>query len=256
MNILKYKNKISSLLRACAAISVGIVMLFPLDAPESLAKVIGYLLFGTGLFTLIMDIYVNIRQTKQREIFNIITSFRSVVDIILGALLLMYPAQLGDFVVSVVGILLLIISIVNFMIIGRFGCFPTVLLVMAGLFLLFNPFSMGVMKIIAGALLLAYGLNEILTIIDEIRNKRQMPGSGGFGFGRDGGWSRGPGRAGGWGRGSGRDGGWSRGSAQKNSSERNGQGVNSVEFVDDNSEFNVNTTDLDDVKSVEYEKED
>lgn len=164
MITLGYKSKFSSILRALSAIAIGLVMLMSNNAIVTVVKIIAALLFAAGAVSLVYGI-VN-RKNRMMGLM----SMSALIDVVLGLLLFLYPEPVTHFIVYMVGFLLIIFGIIQLVALssimsllgsGALSLLLSVVVIMGGVFLLFNPFTMKVMSIIAGCGLMIYGVQEL-----------------------------------------------------------------------------------------------
>lgn len=162
-----YKTSISGILRALAAIGIGLVMIFDNEASVTVVKVIAAFLLASGLVSLV---YGFIRNKKDGVLP--LMAVNAVVDLILGLLLFLNPVWVAGFIVTLIGILLILFGGIQlFALAGTLSLlgagFSTLILsicaVIGGAFLLFNPFGERIMSICAGSFLLLYGVSELIS---------------------------------------------------------------------------------------------
>jgi len=162
-----YKSKFSTVLRACAAVALGFVMLFSTGATETVVKIIAALLFSAGVISLIYA-YTH----KQEGYFNFLIA-NAVVDAVLGLVLFAFPSQVAHLIPYLIGIALLLFGILQMVMFSGtisvlggpfFGMIFSAIAIFGGIALLFSPFSIRVMGIIAGVALIFYGVSEILSL--------------------------------------------------------------------------------------------
>ncbi len=163
-----YKTSISGVLRALAAIGVGLVMILDNNASETVVKVIAAFLFASGLVSLV---YGAIRNRKEGILP--LMAVNAFVDVILGLLLFFNPAWVAGFIVVLIGVVLILfgglqlLALAGTMSLLGAG-FSTLILsicaVIGGAFLLFSPFGEAVMSICAGCFLILYGVSELLSL--------------------------------------------------------------------------------------------
>lgn len=162
-----YKSSFSSILRALAAIGIGLVMVFDNEASETVVKVIAMFLIASGLVSLAYGFIRN----KKEGVLPLMT-VNAAVDLILGALLFFNPAWVAGFIVTLIGIALILFGGLQlFALAGTLSLlgagFSTLILsvcaVIGGAFLLFNPFGERIMSICAGSLLVLYGVSELIS---------------------------------------------------------------------------------------------
>jgi len=186
MIIFGYKSKFSSILRAFSAIAIGLVMVISNNATVTVVKIIAALLFAAGVISLVYG-FVN-RKSGALPLLAV----NAVIDIVAGLLLFFFPASVANFIVYLIGFALLAFGVLQIIVLSSTmsmlgGGFMSLILpavaVVGGMVLLFNPFSMSVMSIIAGIALIFYGISELksLSTIEkakveyEIRNKPAEP---------------------------------------------------------------------------------
>lgn len=162
-----YKTSFSSILRSLASIGIGLVMIFDNEASETVVKVIAAFLFASGLVSLAYGIIRN----KKESVLPLM-AVNAVVDLILGLLLFMNPAWVAGFIVTLIGIVLILFGGLQLLALAGtlslLGAgFSTLILsicaVVGGAFLLFNPFGERIMSICAGSFLLLYGVSELIS---------------------------------------------------------------------------------------------
>lgn len=162
-----YKSSFSSILRALAAIGIGLVMVFDNEASETVVKVIAAFLFASGLVSLIYGFIRN-----KREGVLPLMAVNAAVDMLLGLLLFLNPAWVAGFIITLIGIVLILfgglqlLALAGTMSLLGAG-FSTLILsicaVVGGAFLLFSPFGEAVMGICAGSFLILYGVSELIS---------------------------------------------------------------------------------------------
>lgn len=162
-----YKSKFSSILRSCAAAAIGLVMLINTDATVTVVKIVASFLFAAGAVTFAHG-YVK-RSTGALPLMSV----NAVVDIVLGILLFLFPNQVADFIPRLIGVALVIFGALQVIVLagtlslvgsGRASMILSILALVGGILLVFSPFSLAVMKVIAGVFLLVYGVSEILSM--------------------------------------------------------------------------------------------
>ena len=165
-----YKTRISSILRACLGIGVGLVMTVPSSAEDSVAlvvKIIAAILFAAGFISLVYGF------VDQKSGVLPVMVINSVVDVALGVMLFLFPTQIGSVIVYVLGAGLLVLAVLQLLVfIGTLsllgGGLPALLLsllaICGAVLLIFNPFSLRVMSLLAGVCFIAYGIQEIIAI--------------------------------------------------------------------------------------------
>lgn len=162
-----YKSKFSSILRACAAAAIGLVMLINTDATVTVVKIVASFLFAAGVVTFAHG-YIK-RNTGALPLMSV----NAIVDIVMGLLLFLFPHQVADFIPRLIGVALVIFGALQVIVLagtlslvgsGRGSMLLSVIALVGGILLVFSPFSLAVMKIIAGVFLLVYGVSEVLSM--------------------------------------------------------------------------------------------
>lgn len=167
MITLGYKTKFDSVTRAAAAIGIGLVMAFGGNAPALVVKIIAILLVVAGIASLIYGLV----KSKENGVYQLLL-INAGLDIALGLLLFFNPQWIAGVIVYAIGIILILfgglqlIALAGAMSLlgaGFSSLLLSVLAVVGGAFLLFNPFTINVMSIIAGCLLIVYGVAELIS---------------------------------------------------------------------------------------------
>jgi uncharacterized membrane protein HdeD (DUF308 family) len=167
MITLGYKTKFDSVTRAVAAIGIGLVMAFGGNAPALVVKIIAILLVVAGIASLIYGLV----KSKENGVYQLLL-INAGLDIALGLLLFFNPQWIAGVIVYAIGIVLILfgglqlIALAGAMSLlgaGFSSLLLSVLAVVGGAFLLFNPFTINVMSIIAGCLLIVYGVAELIS---------------------------------------------------------------------------------------------
>ena len=157
-----FRNRMSGLLRAVIAIVLGIVMVsFPGTSLIIIVKIVAAFLIASGLVSLVFGI-VN----RQNGGLGLMVT-NTVVDIVLGALIFMFPAEVASIVMFLLGLLLLffgvfqlaaLLSANRVLPVGAFA------FVLGGALVMFHPFGLGsVITLVAGISLLVYGISELIS---------------------------------------------------------------------------------------------
>lgn len=161
-----YKSKVSSLLRALSTIAIGLVMIVSNNATVSVVRIIAALLFAAGVISFIYG-YLN----KKRGILSLM-SINAVVDIVIGLILFLFPEPVTHIIVYLIGVLLLFLgaiqllalsSIMSLLGSGFMSLALSIATIIGGILLLFNPFTMKITGVIAGAALVVYGVQELIS---------------------------------------------------------------------------------------------
>ena len=137
-----YKSKFSSILRALSAIALGVVMVISNNATVTVVRVIAALLFAAGVISLVYSI-VN-RKNKMMGLLSI----PAIVDVVIGLLLFFYPEPVTCLIVYLIGILLVVFGVIQLIALssimsilgaGFFSLMLSILVIIGGVVLLFNP---------------------------------------------------------------------------------------------------------------------
>lgn len=164
MIIFGYKSKFSSLLRALACIAIGLVMIIGNNATETVVKIIAAFLFAAGVVSLAHS------YTRRTDGSFTLMAMNGLVDIIIGLVLFFCPGFVAGFIVTLIAICLLFLGVMQLLALnsvmtlmggGYMSLFFTIMTIILGVILLFNPFSEAVMRIMAGVALIIYGCREL-----------------------------------------------------------------------------------------------
>jgi uncharacterized membrane protein HdeD (DUF308 family) len=171
MVILGYKTGYGSIIRALCAIGIGGVMIFmPNKGIELIIKIIGAVIFAAGLVSLTISV-INRKHLKSNQfVFNMILGG---IVAGLGLLMIFFPEILTKTIIVVVGLGLIIFGCMQMLVVGSAAsllklsyaplCFGAMAII-GGIFLLFQPFAEYTMSIIAGSLLVYYGISELVSV--------------------------------------------------------------------------------------------
>ena len=166
MILFGYKTSFSSVLRALPAIGIGLVMLLRTDATVLVVKIIAVFLFAAGVVSLVHGL------VRRKDGALPLMGVNTVVDILLGLVLYFWPGFVAGFIVSAVGVVLILFGLLQFIVmfgtvslLGA-GLLPLLLsgvAVVIGVTLLFQPWENTVMGRLAGIALIYYGVTELLS---------------------------------------------------------------------------------------------
>lgn len=162
-----FKSKTGGLLRAVVAIVLGVIMVsFPGSSLVVIVKILAAFLIASGLVSLVFGI-VN-RQNGGLALM--ITN--TLVDIILGILIFMFPAEVASIVMFLLGLLIMFFGIFQIVVlmsanrvlpVGIWTFLLPVLCAAGGAMVMFHPFGLGsVITLVAGIALLVYGISELM----------------------------------------------------------------------------------------------
>ena len=180
MITLGYKTKFDSATRAVAAIGIGLVMMFGGNAPAIVVKIIAVLLLAAGVASLVYGLV----KSKEGGVSQLLIA-NAVLDIIIGLLLFLNPQWIAGIIVYAIGIILILFGALQLIVLagamnllgaGISSLILPVCAVVGGAFLLFNPFALGVMSVIAGCLLILYGVSEFISMfkMEKARNEYEI----------------------------------------------------------------------------------
>ena len=168
MFFIGYKTKFDSITRAIAAIGIGLVMVFGNNAPTKVVKIIAILLMAAGVASLV---YGLIKSKEQRGMYQVLI-INAILDVVLGLLLFFNPQWVAGFIVAIIGIALILFGALQLLVLagamsligtGFSSLILSICAIVGGAFLLFNPFTINVMTIIAGCFLVLYGVSELIS---------------------------------------------------------------------------------------------
>ena len=162
-----YNNKFSTALRALAAIGIGLVMVFSTEATVNVVKIIAAFLFAAGMVSLGYGF------AHRKSGAMALMSVNAVVDIVIGLLLFCFPNVVAGAIVTIIGVVILLFGVLQLIVLGGtmslvgmggFSLILSILAVIGGITLLFNPFSERIMSVLAGIFLIFYGISELISM--------------------------------------------------------------------------------------------
>ena len=173
-----YKNRFSGLIRAIAALAIGIVMVVSkTDAMVLAVRIIAAFLLASGVVSLVVG-YRN-RENSQMPLMGV----NGFVDIFIALMIFMFPGFVAGLIVYLIGFVLIGFGIFQLialagankvMKVGFAAFVMPVLVLLAGAFLLARPTFIGTaVGTVAGVALIVYGVSELLSswkmrrVIDE-----------------------------------------------------------------------------------------
>ena len=172
-----YKTKFDSIIRAVAAIGIGLVLVFGSNAPTAVVKIIAVFLMIAGVASLVYGLIKN----KENGMYQVLI-INAVLDILLGLLLFFNPQWVAGFIVSIIGIVLILFGALQLLVLastmsllgaGFSSLILSICAIVGGAFLMFNPFSVKVMRIIAGFFLVLYGVSELISTWKVVRARKE-----------------------------------------------------------------------------------
>lgn len=161
-----YKNKFSGVLRALAAIAIGLVMVFSTEATTNVVKIIAAFLFAAGLVSFAYGL-----AHKRDGVLNLMV-INAGVDIVIGILLFIFPGAIANIIVTLIGIVIFIFGLIQIFALagtasllgsGIFSFILSGVALVGAAILIFNPFTERVMSILAGIFLICYGVNDLIS---------------------------------------------------------------------------------------------
>ena len=163
-----YKNRFGGLLRALAAIAIGIVMVVSrTDAMVLAVRIIAAFLLASGIVSLLVG--YKERQNNRMPLMGV----NGFVDILIALLVFMFPQVVANLIVYLIGFALLgfglfqliaLASANKVMKVGGLAFVMPVLVLLAGAFLLARPTFIGTaVGTVAGVALILYGVSELLS---------------------------------------------------------------------------------------------
>lgn len=169
-----YNSKFSSILRSLSAIAIGLVMVVSNNATVAVVRIIAAFLFAAGVVSFIYG-FVNRKNGAMA-----LMSVNAAVDIVIGLLLYLFPTAVAGVIVTLIGVAVLIFGIIQLIVLtgtmslvgmGGFSLILCIFALIGGITLLFNPFSERVMSLLAGILLIVYGVSDLISMFRVIKAK-------------------------------------------------------------------------------------
>ena len=167
-----YNSKFSSILRSLSAIAIGLVMVVSNNATVTVVRIIAAFLFAAGVVSFIYG-FVNRKNGAMA-----LMSVNAAVDIVIGLLLYLFPTAVAGVIVTLIGVAVLIFGIIQLIVLtgtmslvgmGGFSLILCIFALIGGITLLFNPFSEKVMSLLAGILLIVYGVSDLISMSRVIK---------------------------------------------------------------------------------------
>lgn len=162
-----FRNKLSGLLRAVIAIALGVVMVsFPADSLVIIVKIVAAFLIASGVASLVFGIVNRANGGLALMVTN------TAVDILLGIMIFMFPEEVAEIVMFLLGLVLMIFGIFQIVALasasrvfpmGAWSFLLPVLCTVGGALVVFHPFGLAkFITLVAGVALLVYGLSELV----------------------------------------------------------------------------------------------
>ena len=163
-----YNNRFSGIIRAVAALAIGVVMVVSrTDAMVLAVRIMAAFLLASGIVSLVLG--YRDRQNSRMPLMGV----NGTVDILIAVLIFMFPQFVADLIVYLIGFALLgfgifqlvaLVSANRVMKVGFMAFLMPVLVLLAGAFLLARPTFIGTaVGTVAGAALIIYGVSELLS---------------------------------------------------------------------------------------------
>lgn len=161
-----YKTKLGGTIRALLAIAIGLVMVIGAEATQTVVKIIASFIIAAGVVSLLVGL------TSSKDRTPLLSTANAIFDCLLGLILFMNPAWFSNFILVIIGVVLVILGILQLLALtttvsllggGKGLVLLSFLAVVGGALLLFSPFSFKVMRVLAGLFLLIYGVSELIS---------------------------------------------------------------------------------------------
>ncbi len=167
---LGYNNKLYVLLRTAIAFLIGGLFLFKPNSLDLIVEVIGIVLIGSGIISLISGLIKKDSANYGMVFFN------AIINVGLGIILYLKADLVINYVTIFIGIALLIFGALQLFImlvsssylkkVSPISIIFNIVILMGGLVLCFNPESIkNSIEAIAGILLVLYGISEAISLI-------------------------------------------------------------------------------------------
>ena len=163
-----YNNRFSGIIRAVAALAIGVVMVVSrTDAMVLAVRIMAAFLLASGIVSLVLG--YRDRQNSRMPLMGV----NGTVDILIAMLIFMFPQFVAGLIVYLIGFAILgfgifqlvaLVSANRVMKVGFMAFLMPVLVLLAGAFLLARPTFIGTaVGTVAGAALIIYGVSELLS---------------------------------------------------------------------------------------------
>ena len=180
-----YKSKSGGFIRGAAALALGAVMLFTGNAVDLIVYIIATFILLSGLLSL----WAGLKRdgASQRPLVIINSGF----NVAIAMLMYIFANELGNFVISIIGFLMLIFSFVQLLVIGSVsrgglmskGYFAMPIVVLAcGILLLVKPDFIGrFIGVVLGVSFILFGVSELISswklrsVISQVEPQTPQP---------------------------------------------------------------------------------
>jgi len=159
-----YRSRVGCILRALVAIALGLVLVFYNNTSVTLVKIVSLVLAAAGIYGLVYAL------THKSDPTSDITKYFSIADIVVALLLFCFPTGVATFIVLLLALalvffgalqLLAYIGVMSVAGLGWIAILLSAFVIVGGIVLLFNPFGIRVMSVVAGLFLIVYGGTEL-----------------------------------------------------------------------------------------------
>lgn len=160
-----YRSIFSCRLRAMAMIAIGAVLVFADNAAALMVQVVGALLIISGGVSLLHAVIGKQDPGRGASLSG------AVVTLCIGLVLLLFSEGIAAFAIYLIAFALIIAGLLQLFAytgamasagLGISAPIVAGLTVLGGVLLLFHPFSINIMGVIAGIFLIIYGINELI----------------------------------------------------------------------------------------------
>lgn len=180
-----YKSKSGGFIRGAAALALGAVMLFTGNAVDLIVYIIATFILLSGLLSL----WAGLKRdgASQRPLVIINSGF----NVAIAMLMYIFANELGNFVISIIGFLMLIFGFVQLIVIGSVsrgglmskGFFAMPIVVLAcGILLLVKPDFIGrFIGVVLGVSFILFGVSELISswklrsVISQVEPQTPQP---------------------------------------------------------------------------------
>lgn len=168
MITLGFKNKMSGVIRALTAIILGSIMVaFPQTSLLVIVKILAAFLIASGIVSLVYGI-----ANRANGGFSLMVT-NTAVDIILGIIIFIFPAEVAGVVMFIIGLalfafgmfqILALASANRVLRVGFVSFLLPVLCSIGGALVIFKPFGIASwLTLVVGIVLLVYGASELVS---------------------------------------------------------------------------------------------
>ena len=180
-----YKGRYSGSVRGALSLALGVVMLFVGNAVDMIVYIIAAFILISGLLSLYAGLKTE--NASQRPLVLVNSGF----NVLIAALMFIFASELGNFVVGVIGFIMVLLGLLQLLVIGSasragglakgFFAMPVVVLA-CGALLLFKPAFIGnVIGLLVGVSFILYGISELVsskkvkTVVGQMEQQSSGP---------------------------------------------------------------------------------